>query len=126
VNRFRQGLNNFMASIRRDNPEANWGNLLTGVVILVLIAAFSIWYFGNTSEDRGGLLNEIFNAQETQTEETAGTPNIVTVQAGEGLWQVAERVCGDGEMYNLIAAENGLSVWSEISEGQELTVSCNY
>jgi len=125
VNRLRQALNNFMAAVRRENPEANWGNLLTGIVILVLIAAFSIWYFGNTSGNRGGLLSDIFNNQGEQTEKTEKS-SVVTVLAGEGLWQVAERVCGDGELYNRVAAENNLTVWSALSEGQELTVSCNY
>lgn len=122
MNRLKQSLNNFMAAVRKDNPNANWGNLLTGIAILVLIAGFSIWYFGNTGVEKGGLLNEIFNGQ--QTEETNNS--MVTVEAGEGLWQVALRVCGNGELYNRVAEENGLTIWSKLETGQKLTVTCNY
>ena len=126
VKRIKEGLDNFMDEVKRDNPEANWGNLLTGVSILVLIAVFSIWYFGSPSEDRGSFLSEILNREEAVIDEGIMNENFVLAEAGEGLWHVAERVCGDPELYNFVAEENGLSVWSWVSEGQELVVTCDY
>jgi len=38
---------------------------------------------------------------------------------------VAQRVCGDGEKYNVLAAANGLNVWDELNEGMTLKVVCN-
>ena len=52
--------------------------------------------------------------------------SVAVVEEGEGLWHVAERVCGDPEVYNFVAEENGLSVWDWVAEGQELTVTCDY
>jgi len=46
------------------------------------------------------------------------------VQKGEGLWHVAQRVCGDGEKYNILANANGLNVWEDLAEGMTLKVVC--
>ena len=126
MKRIKEGLDNFMEEIKMDNPEANWGNLLTGVSILVLIAVFSIWYFGNPSENRGSFLSEILNIQGEEIQEGIMDESVAVVEEGEGLWHVAERVCGDPEVYNFVAEENGLSVWDWVAEGQELTVTCDY
>jgi len=122
-------LNKIMEKIKEDNPKANWGNLLTGVGILVLIAFFSVWYFGKTSNDTG--LNQIINSVKngTPNAEVKGaketpTMNKVEVLSGEGLWQVAERVCGDGEKYNYMSLANNLNLWSEVKAGQVLNVDC--
>ena len=45
-------------------------------------------------------------------------------QKSEGLWQVALRVCNDGESYRVLAAENGLGVWQSLELHQELAVIC--
>ncbi|MBT6401535.1 hypothetical protein HN803_01415 [candidate division WWE3 bacterium] len=123
----KDGLNNFMDEVKKDNPEANWGNLLTGIAILVLIAGFSIWYFGNPTEDRENLLSEILNSgenvEEVMVEETM-MEGMVAVEAGEGLWNVAERVCGNGEAYNVLAEANELTIWSPVTVGQELVIAC--
>ncbi len=125
MNKIRQKLEEIMQEVRKENPNANWGNLLTGIIILVLIAVFSTWYFSNSSENGMGLLSDLFGNQEEQLVEIE-TSDAVVVQAGEGLWHVAQRVCGDAELYNHVAAENGLGIWSALNEGQELTVSCDY
>ena len=119
----KENLDNFMDEVKKDNPEANWGNLLTGIAILVLIAGFSIWYFGNPAEKRNALLSEILNSGENV--ELMDDRGMVTVEAGEGLWHVAERVCGDGEAYNVLAEANGLTVWSYVDVGQELVAACS-
>lgn len=122
-------LNKIMNKIKEDNPKANWGNLLTGIGILVLIAFFSVWYFGKTSNNTG--LNQIINSVKngnTNTEVQGATDmsqaKKTEVLSGEGLWQVSERVCGDGEKYNYIALVNNLNLWSEVKAGQSLVVDC--
>lgn len=129
-------LDNFMEKLKKDNPDANWTNLLTGVGILVLVAVFSVWYFGNSDSNvftgAGGENDDIEQSMEgegnIETDENGEPlePNQVKVQAGEGLWHVAERVCGDGELYNHIAQANELSIWSRVNENQILTVTCDY
>lgn len=123
----KDGLDNFMDEVKKDNPEANWGNLLTGIAILVLIAGFSIWYFGNPSEERESLLSEILNSNENVEEvmeQDKVSEGMIAVEEGEGLWNVAQRVCGDGEAYNVLAEANGLTIWSPVAVGQELVVAC--
>src|SRR3990167_4318676 len=127
--KFRETLNKVMDKIKEDNPKANWGNLLTGIGILVLIAFFSVWYFGKASNNTG--LNKIINSvrdstTNTQVKGAEGTSmkNKAEVLSGEGLWQVAERICGDGEKYNYLALANNLNLWSEVKAGQVLIVDC--
>jgi hypothetical protein len=126
MKRIKKGLDNFMDEVKMDNPEANWGNLLTGVSILIVIAMFSIWYFGNPSAEMGSFLSEIINTGKEEIAEAIMDENVTVVEAGEGLWHVAERVCGNPEVYNFVAEENGLSVWDWVYEGRELTVTCDY
>ena len=126
MDNIKSGLDNFMDEVKKDNPEANWGNLLTGIAILVLIAVFSIWYFGNSPEDRESVFSEILNTDENAQllDESAMMKDMVVVEEGEGLWHVAERVCGDAEAYNVLAEANGLTIWSGVVPGQELAVVC--
>lgn len=150
------GLTKFMEKIKKQNPNANWANLLTGVAVLVMVAVFSYAYFsrpksnttvdlnrptgevsgGNTTNEVGGGAQG--NDGNTGSVETtpevpaepgekgaAVTSGTTVVQKGEGLWQVAQRVCGDGEKYNILANANGLSVWEGLREGMTLKVVCN-
>ena len=128
-------LDNFMEKLKKDNPDANWTNLLTGIGILVLVAVFSVWYFGKNEGNVFSGSGSDDGSQEMQGKsddvevDENGKPlseHQVKVQAGEGLWHVSERVCGDGELYNYVANENDLSVWSSLNEGQILTVTCDY
>ena len=139
-------LNAFMVKLRKQNPNANWANLLTGVAVLVMVAVFSYAYFTrahatNTVTNQAGSSEEVTTPQQPETNEPAvtdqgsssqeqpvpATPEAGTtvVQHGEGLWQVAQRVCGDGEKYNVLANANGLSVWDGLNEGMTLKVVCN-
>jgi hypothetical protein len=126
-------LDELMGNIEERNPNASWGNLLTGIGILVLIAVASVWYFGqspnsnNIIEDLAGSIGITEPSEEEG--ETPGTTaeipeGMVEVQVGEGLWQIAERVCGDPERYNYLADANGLNIWSGIIEGQMLVIDC--
>ena len=120
MNRMKNILTDKFDVIRRQNPNATVGNLVVGTLILVLLAVLSVWYFGKSGNET---LQNLLTCEPTEElSEVQG--NMVVVQEGEGLWQVAERVCGDGELYNKVAEENGFSVWSELNAGQELKVTC--
>ena len=64
-------------------------------------------------------------AGEKGSEKQMVSSDTTVVAKGEGLWDVAKRVCGDAEKYNLLADANGLSIWSGLSEGMTLKVKCN-
>lgn len=147
-------LKKFMEKIKKQNPDANWANLLTGVAVLVMVAVFSYAYFtkskvNNVSVDltktleeveKEGTANKDGDKEDTSADVVDDTmPDIpadagekgsseqtetAVVQKGEGLWQVAQRVCGDGEKYNILANANGLNVWEGLAEGMTLKVVC--
>jgi len=163
----KEKLNKFMENLRKQNPNANWANLLTGVAVLVMVAVFSYAYFtksktGNMVIDDSKLVKQVTGEEDGEgkesgvsgEEEGAGTEagkeateptqsqttdqttvepgekgaepvtGTTVVQKGEGLWHVAQRVCGDGEKYNVLAVANGLNVWEELNEGMTLKVVC--
>ena len=124
----------FVDDLKKQNPDANWANLFTGVGILVMLAVFSIWYFSNSNtinleqlgqesvEQKSNEDAKKMDAEDTKMDQVKA--NETTVTEGEGLWQVAERVCGDGEKYVELANGNGLTEWSELHTGQVLKVVC--
>jgi hypothetical protein len=128
LNKFKLLLDKLMVEIKKQNPDATWTNLVTGVVILVLIALGSVWYFGNA--EISNLNNSNGDEIAMDSEENSGESmemesyETTTVEAGEGLWKVAARVCGDGEKYNILATANGLTINSSVYVGQELMVVC--
>lgn len=126
--------NEFMNKIKEENPDANWTNLLTGLAVILLIVVFSFWYFNRASQ--GDFLTEVEvedgngetvvegeNGQ-LSGEEDSPAANEVVVLEGEGLWQVAERVCGEGERYNFLADANNLTIFTAVTPGQRLIVAC--
>lgn len=137
MDKLKKILNDLMNKIKKENPNANWSNLLTGFAILVILTVFSVWYFGqNTSnidnkageenqETESGIKKESTETGTSQKDLTSGDMQEITVESNEGLWQVAERVCGDGEKYNVIAEQNDLTIWSTLSDGQTLKATCN-
>ena len=148
LNELKEKLNMIMEKIKKQNPNANWANLLTGVAVLVMVAVFSYAYFtkskgGNTVIDDTKLLEQVIKEQPTneidatipadansetppEAGEKGATPvgETTVVQKGEGLWHVGQRVCGDGEKYNILANANGLNVWEDLNEGMTLKVVC--
>ena len=131
----KERLNGLMESLRESNPNANWKNLSTGVLILVLVAVFSVWYFGQSGKGQNGVDKTLENigdvvkgvtGDKANEEAVAAQPvKEAAVEEGEGLWHVAQRVCGDGEAYSALASANGLTVWSEVYAGQKLVVACS-
>lgn len=133
------------AQVKKDIPNAEWRHLVTGVVIFALVVVFSVSYFskGNTPIDLSDLTDSEIMIENEATEVTAGEESMVdetttdttmakveagegetVVQKGEGLWHVAKRVCGAGEKYNKLAEANGMTIYSEVAEGQVLKVVC--
>jgi nucleoid-associated protein YgaU len=47
---------------------------------------------------------------------------VTVVRRGEGLWDVARRVLGDGSRWELLAQLNGLEEPYHLAEGQKLLV----
>lgn len=137
LNELKEKLNAVMAKIKKQNPNANWANLLTGVAVLVMVAVFSYAYFtkskgGNVIIDDSKLVEQVTKEQPANTVDETTIPSetsipaeeTTVVQKGEGLWHVAQRVCGDGEKYNVLANANGLNVWEDLNEGMTLKVVC--
>lgn len=155
----KEKLTKFMENLKKQNPNANWANLLTGLAVLVMVAVFSYAYFTKSNKvnltlDDSDLVEKVTKGDSevkepstttdqgvadttTPTDEVSavdgekGAPVVpsqpgetTVVQKGEGLWHVAQRVCGDGEKYNVLAGANGLSVWEELNEGMTLKVVC--
>lgn len=128
---FKQKLNSLMSDAKRDNPNANWKNLVTGLLILVLVGLFSVWYFSSTPTDAPFFENLVdttntdTSSDDTSSESVAVDAGMVVVGETEGLWQVAERVCGDGEKYTYLAEANGMSIWyAPVVPGQQLILDC--
>ncbi|PIS22129.1 hypothetical protein COT50_03620 [candidate division WWE3 bacterium CG08_land_8_20_14_0_20_41_10] len=137
LSELKEKLNAVMAKIKKQNPNANWANLLTGVAVLVMVAVFSYAYFtkskgGNVIIDDSKLVEQVTKEQPANTVDETTIPSetsipaeeTTVVQKGEGLWHVAQRVCGDGEKYNVLANANGLNVWEDLNEGMTLKVVC--
>lgn len=126
-------LDKIMIRIKKENPDATWSNLLTGLGILLLVAVFSISYFGRTpgdttvlgdSEEATSSLTEDSKVEDLGIFTTDLNKKTVIVEKGEGLWHVAKRACGNGELYNYLAKANGLNIWSSVYVGQELVLDC--
>ncbi|KKT84605.1 MAG: hypothetical protein UW82_C0016G0014 [candidate division WWE3 bacterium GW2011_GWC2_44_9] len=141
-----------MENLKKQNPNVSWANLLTGVAVLVMVAVFSYAYFSRSGSDQSSIdinkaLEEVTKEDKEVNQEAEPTGAVVedatpeipaesgekgstgqtetaVVLKGEGLWQVAQRVCGDGEKYNILASANGLSVWEGLPEGMTLKVVC--
>ncbi len=145
-------LKKVMENLKKQNPNASWANLLTGVAVLVMVAVFSYAYFSRSGSDQASIdINKALEEVTKEGQDTGqeGQPAGATVEdtapaisaepgekgstdqaettvvlKGEGLWQVAQRVCGDGEKYNVLASANGLSVWEGLPDGMTLKVVC--
>jgi hypothetical protein len=139
IDTIKDRMNKVMEIIRKQNPNANWANLLTGVAVLAMVTVFSYAYFTrskgeNVVIDDSKLVKEITGENKTEVATDAAPDNsaetsapvgeTTIVQKGEGLWHVAQRVCGDGEKYNVLANANGLNVWEDLAEGMTLKVVC--
>lgn len=131
-------INELVTLLKRENPNASIKNLVTGIVILVLVAVFSVWYFNSTPSDKS-FINELRrgtppqlpdlveeSAEEVSARESIfGTSDYVTVEKGEGLWHVAKRACGDGEKYRFLAKANNLNIHrAKLAVGQQLILDC--
>lgn len=63
-------------------------------------------------------------SRETQSGNTTSTDDTYTVQAGDSLWSIAEKVYGSGTYYTKLMTLNGLTN-SNIMVGQVLKIKSN-
>lgn len=52
-------------------------------------------------------------------------PTAYTVVAGDGLWNIAVKICNNGYAWPKIATDNKIANPNVIEVGQQLTISCN-
>jgi hypothetical protein len=119
--------NELMVKLKENNKDANWKNLVTGVVVLIVVLVFSIIYFSDSrlaGRGNDSILN--FGSEEVSGISDSENESFRTaiVQPGEGMWHVAVRMCGDGEKYIYIAEANQLGINSAVEKGQELIINC--
>lgn len=127
-------LDSAMGELKEQNPMSSWKNLFLGVSVVMLVILSSLVYFNKLAanaivEDKTKEI-EISKPSTTlkpKNEKTLTKKDDVytNVLEGEGLWNVAERVCKDGEKYVILAQANGLYPESEVVLGQKLLVKCD-
>jgi hypothetical protein len=121
-----------MNELKVQNPMATWKNVFLGFAVVMLVVASSLIYFNKLAAN--SVVQD--STKEIETQKPAApkteTPEVkvekdeyTTVLEGEGLWNVAERVCNDGEKYVVLAEANDLNSESAVSAGQKLLVKCN-
>lgn len=124
-------LKNFMKKLQKENPNANWRNLITGTLVAVMLGTFSFWYFNSNKPsfdeepEPTPAVTDVSSYGDVKGLFNDSSDNIVVVQKGEGLWHVAKRICNDGYKAPSIAKQNGLRSNQALEVGQELRVDCD-
>lgn len=127
-------LSNIMNELKSQNPMATWKNVFLGFAVVMLVVVSSLIYFNKLASNTVATdatkqievekpqipENTPLNVEKEEVEE-----EFTTVLEGEGLWNVAERVCKDGEKYVVLAQANGLDSEAAVTPGQKLLVKCN-
>lgn len=98
--KIKEKLNAFMAKIKAKNPNANWSNILTGLAVLFLVAAFSYSYFSRSKNESLKIedkkIMEEINKGEVQKDESKeeknGSDNL------EGNQDETKKEIGEGPM----------------------------
>jgi nucleoid-associated protein YgaU len=62
------------------------------------------------------------DAAEGEADGDTGTVTTYTVEAGDTLYAIAEKVYGDGSQFRAIAEANGIDTSKRLTVGQELTI----
>jgi nucleoid-associated protein YgaU len=93
-----------------------------GGLVLLLVFSFIFSYY----QDRRTNPQISNQAASTTATSSAQTKKVIassyTIQQGENLWQIAEELYGDGELWIRIAEDNNLPGPDYIEVGQELTL----
>ena len=96
-------------------------SMLLGVLVVIVVGALVINYFRNVRQPAeeldAGLVIE-----EQETIQLADLPTSYTVQAGDHLWAIAERIYGSGYNWVDIAQENDLTDPDGLAVGQQLNI----
>lgn len=101
-------------STKTDSPRSNILNLFVGVIVVILLGIGISLIVRKT----GNILPQGAQTQQTQT--SIGEQKLYTVQKGDTLWSISEKVYNDGFKWKEIAQANNISNPSQISEGMEL------
>ncbi len=127
-----------LEELKVENPAASWKHLTTGFVVVLVVVFLSIAYFNRLTAT--GVVEPLGEVNFGNTPKTEPVPpeikdkkeqlqeakeEFVEVKDGEGLWHVAQRVCGSGEDYSTLAEANGLTIYSEVVVGQKLLKKCD-
>ena len=130
---FKNLLTVLMTDLKKQNEYSTWKNLTLGLSVVVLVVFLSISYFNRISrsleitplsDQDTNLVKEMPKKDTKPNTQEVKQDNKVVVQEGEGLWHVAQRVCGNGEAYSALAEANNLTIDSEVFVGQELVLQC--
>lgn len=126
-------LTKVMNELKSQNPMATWKNVFLGFAVVMIVVVSSLIYFNKLASN--ALTTDTTKQIEVEKPQIPdNTPlnvkkevekEFTTVQEGEGLWNVAERVCQDGEKYVVLAQANGLDSEAAVTPGQKLLVKCD-
>ncbi|OGC50240.1 hypothetical protein A2716_03460 [candidate division WWE3 bacterium RIFCSPHIGHO2_01_FULL_40_23] len=86
-------LENFLKDLQNLNSKANWANLIVGILLLLILAVGSMWYFGRKPVSEVGKVEEESVTKEDQVEST----DDVKEEASE-----PENVLGTGGQINVL------------------------
>ena len=128
-----------MSELQDQNSIASWKNFLVGFCVVMFVVFASLAYFNNLTANA---LKPSPSAKDVKTTKEKISPNVkgstsqknsqlqdkavyTTVLEGEGLWNVAERVCKNGEKFVKLAEANKLGIDASVETGQRLLIKCD-
>lgn len=98
------------------NPDS-LVSLFLGIAVVVVIGVLIANYVRN-----GGSAEISDKAAQEEASESATLPATHTVEAGETLWDIAEKTIGSGYNWVDIAKENNMANPDVVTEGTKLTI----
>ena len=106
--------------LKNFNLSENYFSVILGFLVIVVLGFFVINIFKQQPGSQNGGETSSASTTEEQTEEKQ--VNSYTVQKGENLWQIAEKVYQSGYNWIDLAKGNNIANPNHIEEGQTLTV----
>lgn len=100
----------------------SYSSLVLGIIVVIAVAALLVSFARSRPTPQENPQTDI---SATQTQENPGqaTPGgTYTVQAGDDLWNIAEKAYGDGDAWTRIAEANNITNPSVLSAGTKLNL----